>query len=768
MSRIADVLKKAGDGQAGASHAEGSPEAAADGAGCPGNSVPWELEDGRSTPRVRRDASGEQGLVRRAEGYVSPIPRAGGVLGRNPMPPPSVPPLRQYLDVLRRRWRTALLILLVVVGGVGAGAALQEPVYRASGLLEIRRESTSAVPVDTLFSTERVTSDDLETQYGILKSATLAQRVIEQLGRDGVGRRTEASAASQVGGFRKSLVVNPLRGSRLVEVAYLSGDPQLAARTVNSVFDNYLQLRMEEAQRTAQWLENQLRDAQERLEESDRRLQAYIRQHGLQVIETGKGEAAELANERLQALHEALATAQAERMDRQSAGEAARRAGARGGLDSPVAQNLTMRLADLRREHAKLSSAFHEEYPSVKALNQQIAELERALAEESRSVVARTEREYQAALRKEALLRRALEEQNAAVQDLGRRSAGSAGYEALRRELVTNQEQFAILNQKLKEISVSAALKAQSVGVVDRARPPSRPSGTPLPVTLALALVVGVVVAAGGALLRDHFDTSVRTAADVEAFLGVPALGAIPAVRVDPLPPGAADLRSWRRIDDRPGPQTPLAEAFATLRNAVLLHDGAADSRVLLITSAQSEEGKTTVSVNLALSLARLEYRVLLVDANMRFPCIRRALGLPDGPGLVDYLDARVDWRAAVQAGVQPNLDVLGGGEPEKSPADLLSRPLMGSLLDTAAREYDFVVIDSPAVLTHPADVHSLAAVADNVLFTVRHGWTPREVVALALSRLDRVSGVVLNRSVSPEFGPRPEERQRRISALAS
>ena len=768
MSRISDVLKRADAEQARASSAHEAEEAVA-GADPAGraDAVPWDIEDGKDSHR----AGHEGGLVARAAARRSApvLHAAGGVLARDAVPPPpEPPPLRRYAEVMQRRWRTSLLILLVVVGGVGAGAMLQEPVYRASGLLEIRRESTAAVPVGSLFSTEKVTSDDLETQYGILKSATLAQRVLEQQGRDRGGATDEAAAAARVGRFRDALVVNPLRGSRLVEVAYVSRDPQLSARTVNSVFDNYLQLRMEEAQRTAQWLEEQLRDAQSRLEESDRRLQTYIRQHGLQVIETGKGEAAQLANDRLQSLHDALAAAQTERMDRQSTGEAARRAGALGGLDSPVAQNLTMRLADLRREHARLSSVFHEEYPSVKALNDQIAELERALGEESRSVVARTERDYQAALRKEALLRKALDEQNSAVQDLGRQSQGSAGYEALRRELVTNQEQF-------------AGTEREAEGD-ERLR---RPQGAERRRGGSSQAPVEPRRDAAAADARPHDDRRPRGGRGRRAPAGAlrhqrahrfgrRGLSGRAGARRHPRGArGAAAAwrrggRSWSRIDDRGSLQSPLAEAFATLRNAVLLHDGAAASRVLLITSAQSEEGKTTVSVNLALSLARLEYRVLLVDGNMRYPCIRRALGLPDGPGLVDCLDARADWRAAVHRGVQPNLDVLGGGEPETSPADLLSRPLLGDLLDAAAREYDFVVIDSPAVLTHPADVHSLAAVADNVLFTVRHGWTPREVAALALSRLDRVSGVILNRSVSPEFGPRPQEHPRRISASAS
>jgi len=694
-------------------------------------------------------------------------------------PPPEPSPLVHYWGIVRGRWRAGVLLLLVVVAGVAAGAWFQTPVYRASGLLEIRRESAAAVPVDSLFTSEKVGSDDLETQYGILKSQALAERVVSAValyranrgrpegsapaagnanastvvtqGAPDSGKQAIRPSQAAIEKFRQGLVVNPQKGSRLVEVAFIASSPRLAAYTVNSVFDNYLQLRMEEADRSARWLEQQLHTAQRRLEESERQLQAYITRHGLHVVETGKGETAELANRRLQALHSALAEAQAERIERQSASAESSLPAAARDQDSPVVQNLSVRLADLRREHAKLSSTFKEDYPAVKTVNDQIAQLERTLAEESQLVVTRGQREYRAALRKEALLRKALDEQNSIVQALAPGGEEHSGYQALKRELVTNQEQFTLLNQKLKEISISAALKAANVGIVDRARPSLQTYGTPLPVTLVLATLVGLIVAVGGMLLLDHLDTSVRTAADVQTYLGVRPLGAIPAVGADATPPGSAGLlvgpRHRRpRIDGRGELQSPLGEAFATLRNAMLLQAGRADSRVLLVTSAQSEEGKTTVSINLALSLARLKYRVLLVDANMRYPCVQRALGLPDRPGLVEYLSKGNDWRTLVHRQVEANLDVLGGDEPQTSPADLLSLPWMGQLLDAASRDYDFVIVDSPAMLSHPADVHSLAAVVDNVLFTIRQGFTPREAVSLALSQLDRVSGVVLNR----------------------
>ena len=548
-------------------------------------------------------------------------------------------------------------------------------------------------------------------------------------------------------GVRKALIVNPQRGSRLVEVGFDSPDPKVAAAVVNEVVDAYLELRMEEAKRSADWLQRQLTGAQTRLVEAERRLQTYVRVHGLEVLETGKGEAAELVNGRLQALHQSLTQAQADRIQKQSAEEQAVRQASARDLDSPVVQNLTVRLTDLRREHAKLASVFHEEYPSVKAVQSQIAELEQAIDREIGLVVSRGQREYRAAARREALIRQALNEENARVQGLAKSGDATEGYESLKRDVVTNQGQVSVLNQKLKEVSISAALKAANVGVVDRADPPTAPYGTPLTISVGLAMVVGLVLAVGGAFLQEHFDTSMRTVEDVDVYLGVPTLAAIPAAGSEVRLLGRVESHGdWRRIGQQAPRQSPLGEAFAALRTAVLLRDDGAATRSLLITSAQPEEGKTTISINLALSLARLNHRVLLVDANMRSPSVNQALGLPASPGLVDYLTTDTDWRACVHEQARANLDVLVGGRPDASPADLLSLPRMRSLVTDASRDYAFVVIDSPALLTHPADVQSLARLTDTVLLAVRQGATPREVVASAISQLDHVSGVVLNR----------------------
>jgi polysaccharide biosynthesis transport protein len=764
MSQISRALQKAANANADAEGAARDAEA-----GAPAN--PWgiglDADPSVPPPRGRGAAGGPPWprvphTRRLASGHteIEPVAARDIAPGRPPLPitiagspggPSGEPTLARYWDVLVRRWKSGLAILLVVVGGVTAGAALQTPVYRAVALLEIRRESAGALPVEALFSSEKMPVDELETQYGVLKSRTLTERVYADVSHYASGPGAPPSAETPrrvdqeaIDALRRDIVINPQRGSRLVGIEYVSPNPQLAAYTVNSMLDNYLLLRMDESKRSADWLEQQIAESQRRLERSQQQIQSYVRQHRLEGIETGKGETAELANERLKALRAELAKAESDRIERQSTGEQVR--GTSGGGESSVSQQLVVRLADLRREHAKLASSFQKDYPPLKALSDQIAEVERSLAEESQQIVTRGQQQYQAALRKEALLRQAFEAQNTIVRALSDDSATTPGYETLRRELVTSQQQFAVLSEKLRDVRVSAALKAANVGIVDRASVPVDPDGIPLPLTVVLAALVGLVVAVGGVFLREHFDTSMRTFRDVESQLGVRALATIPAVGPRALlADRSRHRRHWRRLDDSGDQRSPLADAFAALRNAVLVQEADVASRVLLVTSAQSAEGKTTVAVNLALSLARLHCRVLLIDANMRFPCIQRALNLPDRAGLVDHLCSRIAWRHALHPAVRPNLDVLAGSEPQVSPADLLSLPAMGALLDEAAGEYDFVVLDAPAVLPHLADVRALSAVVDSVLFTVRHGTTPREAVTLALSRLDRVAGVVLN-----------------------
>lgn len=681
---------------------------------------------------------------------------------------------RTVWTALRRQWRLALGIFTIVVLAVTAGTLLRPVNYRATGLLEIRPENAEAVPVSTLFGPQRMATDSLATQIGILQSVTLAERVV----REGLIDSSESWTAflnpmrwikgapaddiqKKVQNFQEHLTIAPQEGSRLVRISFDASDPQRAAAVVNSVLKNYLALRLEDTNRTTEWLTKQREDVRAKLDTSQKALQAYVRQHGLQVLETGQGETENLVNDRLKQLHAQLIDAQAARYAQQSAYEQVRRqAGGDGGsVSTKVTDDLNVRLADLEREAAGLSATFKDDYPRLQEVRKQIRAIQAAIQQETQAQITRAQRDYQASMRREALLEAALERQQETAQAL---ESSSAGYASLKREVTTNQQLYEALDQKLKEVSITGALKATNAGVLDPAQPPREPYQSPLTLNLALGIILGLIGGVGGALIRNSSDNRVHRVEDVDGVLGVRALAVIPNI---PMVRSARSIgtgsragesvvwsggssknqRRWFQIGRGHQHRSVLADAFAALRSAVIFNQDSTKVRSLLVTSPGVGDGKTTVSVNLALSLARLGNRVLLIDADMRHPSVHEALGIVVDSGLASYLAGQGEWWTGIQNEVFPNLAVLPAGMDAAEPADLLANARMRVLMAEATKSYDYVVIDSPPLLPHLADPRILSEIADGVLLTVRGGSTQRDVALRAVSQLNRVLGIVVN-----------------------
>ena len=686
---------------------------------------------------------------------------------------------RTVWTALRRQWRLAFAIFTIIVLAVTAGTLLRPVNYRATGLLEIRPENAEAVPVSTLFGPQRMANDSLATQIGILQSVTLAERVVAEGYLDERGESWTArlnplrllrgapvdDLQRKVQVLQEHLTIAPQEGSRLVRISFDASDPKVAAAVVNSVLKNYLRLRIEETDRSSVWLSTQREEARSKLDTSQRKLQTYVRQHGLQVLETGQGETENLVNDRLKQLHAQLIDAQAQRYAQQSAYEQVSKQAARsssGGVASRVTEDLSVRLADLQREAAGLSATFHEDYPRLQEVRKQIRAIETALAEETQAQVTRSQREYQSALRKESLIESALDRQQQTAQAL---EGSSAGYAALKREVTTDQQLYEALDQKLKEVSISGALKATNAGVLDYAKPPREPYQSPLTLNLALGIVLGLIGGVGGALMKNSGDNRVHRVEDVDGVLGVRAVAVIPNIPMGRVTrnlarpssrrgesviwsgatPKQGHHRTWFQIGRGHEHRSVLADAFAALRSAVVLNQDSSKVRSLLITSPGVGDGKTTVSVNLALSLARLGNRVLLVDADLRHPSVHEALGMRVDGGLAKYLAGHGEWWTGVQGDVFPNLAVMPAGIDHAEPADLLAGPRMRHFMEEASKAYDYIVIDSPPLLPHLADPRILAELADGVLLTVRGGSTQRDVALRAVSQLNRVLGIVVN-----------------------
>ncbi len=725
----------------------------------------------------------------------------------------AVPDLLEYWRVIQKRYPTVLVVLLVVLM-IGLFATFRgKPVYEARALIEIQKENPDVPTLQELFQIEGVSDAYIETQNRILKSENLARRVITQLGLEKLPEFTRRSGSWQIArekpvpepiqagfgmglaadkavpeevlkNFEERLTVEPVKRSRLIEVTFESNDPNTAAQVVNTLTSAYidanLEARWQAAQKASDWLSQQLLGMKAKLEKSEDELQKYGRGNGLLFLETEKGTSENIVVQRLRELQQELTKAQADRYAKESLYrllEEKNYAELPGVFDNRLIQELTARLADLQREQSRLSANFNPNYPRVKELQSQIDESQAMLEAERTRAAGGIANDYKAAVSHEEMLQKAFTEQERQANDI---AGKSVQYNILKREADTNKQLYVGLLEKLKETGVSSSLKATNIRVVDPAYPPTKFARPRILLDLSITLIVGMCLGIAAAFLQEHLDNTLKSSEDIERFLQIPSLGAVPAMELSANPRrlhgfqnngavleagksnrtnghngsngnngsknGTRLAPPWNRIEVQDGgghPHGALAEAFHGLRTSVLLSTAKRPPATLLVTSAQQGEGKTTVVANLAASLAQLGDSVLLIDADLRRPSLQKFFQVSRSTGLVNYLTGDSDWRSLVWQAAPIGVSVLFCGPVPPNPADLLSSEYMRSLIREASKEYKFVVLDSPPLL-NLSDSRILATLVDGVILVVGGGTTPRELVQRAyLSAVDAGSHVI-------------------------
>ena len=712
------------------------------------------------------------------------------------------PDLLAWWRVIRKRRWTALTAFSVLFVSVLAGSIEEKPVYRAKALIEIDKENPSVANPQELFQLDEVSDAYLETQYKVLASDDLAERVIQQLGLD---RQAEflpparawpwsASAAAAppisppIGSgavpdlsvretvltrFQDRLDIRPIRRSHAVELRFDSQDPELAARAVNSVAENYIQKNLEArwdaTQKASEWLSLQLKDLKAKLERSQDDMQKYAAANGLLYLETNKGDAESIVNQSVREVQQELTKAEADRFEKESIFRLVQ-SGDYGSLpgvfDNKLLQDLTVRLADLQRQNAQLAATFTEDYPKVKETQGQIAEIQSSLERERWRAAQKISNDYFAALRREKLVRQAFAKKQAEANQIAEKSVQ---YGILSREVDTNKGLYEGLLERLKEAGVSAGLKASNIRIVDPGTVPYKPIAPNYPVNLGLAAFLGLGLGVSMAFLKEHLDQTIRYSEDVFHFLGVPVLGFIPTfgalngrkykgiARADQELifglAGSRTVEGGALIEDHPRHDlgihkgSAFSEAFRELRTSVILSASGRFANSILVTSAQPAEGKTTVAVNLAFSLAQLGKPVLLVDADMRRPSIQKYFP-QTGSELSRYLAGQGAWQQMVFPTPISRLHVLHCGPIPENPSELLSSDRMRALIQESMATYRFVILDSPPLLNR-ADSRILGSMVGATILVVKGGQTPRQVVQYAESQARSVGtnliGVVLN-----------------------
>lgn len=719
--------------------------------------------------------------------------------------------LLQYWGVLRRR-RGAVVLFAAL--GVVAGVLLslpQTPIYRAEAKLEIQggSENVSSLGEINASPAGRYLSEfEIATQVEMLESRVLLEKVIDKLelekrgefaappGRLALWRQAAGlPAADQLAPRERALEaaaerfeVSSSRRSRIVTVTAEWPDPQLSAKFANTLAETYiehnLQTRWDSTQRTSLWLTRQLEQLRAKLEKASENLQTYAAASGLLYT----SEKDNVAEAKLQQLQSALSGAQAGRIDKQSSYELAKNSPPETlpeVLDNPSLRNYQQQLTDLLRQQAELAATYTAEHSKVKRVSAQIEQIEAAIERERGRALERIHNEYQTALRRESLLAADYRRQSAFVSEQGQKAIQ---YNILKGEVETTRQLYDSLLQKVKEAGVASAISASNLRLVDPAQPPRRPYRPRHLVNAAVGLLLGLFGGVLFVLVGEQIDRTIKQPGDSMLYMSLPELGIIPnlkgaeAVRLERpaklgrLGPGtltepgmgvsapelernasegpqAIELVAWR---DKP---SLCAESFrATLTSILFAGGNGRRPRVLVVTSPNPGEGKTTVISNLAVSLAEINRRVLLIDADLRRPRVHQVFGMPNRFGLTDLLSSvepieQIPLKASsLESGV-PGLYVLPSGSRTYNISSLLHSPRMGELLERALRVFDTVLIDTPPV-KQIADARVLGRLSDGVVLVLRAGQTTRGTARAAADRFAedgiRVLGTVLN-SWDPE-----------------
>jgi len=693
--------------------------------------------------------------------------------------------LLDHIMILRKHMWLVLSFLLAVVTVVTIGTYRIKPEYDATARIEIDRENSDILPFNSNGRNGSSDAyDDLETyidtESKVLTSQTLALQTIKSLNLDrdprfgGQPKNPSAIEVAAVkddavqfappalGPFLGGLKVARVPNSRLLDVTFSATDPKLATQIVNAHINNFIEQNWRShyaaATQASTWLSGQLDELKAKVEESEDARINYERTNQIWTID----EKGNVTDQKLATLNQELTAAQSDRISKEAVFQLVQS----GNYDaipavreSPVIQDILKRQSDLSSQYTEALNQYGPRFPKVVRLQEQLKDLDQLTSNEKKNIANQVEADYRGARQRELLLSQALDQQKTESSAMADKMVQ---YNILQRDADANKQLYDGLLQKLKEAGISAGLRSSNIRVVDPAFVPGIPARPDKRRNISLAILVGLVGGIALALLREYMDSTVKNPDDIEVLSGLPALAVVPSLgslagrghsRMAKFLKAPAPNGDESRVElvSHLQPKSQMSEAFRSLRTSLLLSQADHPPQVILLTSSLPKEGKTTAAVNLAVTLAQLGDKTLLIDGDLRKPGVSRALKMADGRhvGLSSYLAgvSTLDL-VIVPHPTIPNMDVIPTGPVPPNPADLLSSHRLSEMVSQLRSRYKFIVIDSPPIMA-ATDGLILSVTADGVLMVVRSGETPKHAFARTCDLLRSVKcsvlGVVLN-----------------------
>lgn len=697
-----------------------------------------------------------------------------------PLPAGSaVEPITQRSGGLREIWAAAYRARWWIVG-IFAGcialaiiaALLSTRLYQATASVEVRQEAEKVLgtEADREGPASRLDSERfMQTQLDIIRSRGVAEAVAE---RQGLFRgnafldamrvevdpdkvpfgMTPRDAHRQVvlDTLARNMGVRYTGTTRIALISFTSPDPRLSARIANAIADAYIRSNLARKAGSSvyalDFLRDQLREAQVRLERSEQAVVDYARR--TRIVDAGNAAGNTTASEgsrpqslitaQLVQLNQSYSTAVAERIE---AEQKWRQISGLAPLSTPdvlansAIQQLIDRRAQIEAEYRQQLTTRRDDYPTVVAARAQVVELDRQIGTLAGNIRAGIRNAYQIAQARErqlsgeidALKSGTLAEQNQGIE-----------LSILRREADTNRQQYEALLRRFNALNAESGVQTNNLAVVDRASIPDRTSWPKLPLNLALALILGMLLSALVVFLREQLFSRVRTPDEVTAATGLSLLGVVPT--------------SDTPNEDLADPKSFQSDAYSSVRTSLSLLSANGLPRTIMFTSTQQGEGKSTACRALALSLARLGRRVILVDVDLRRPNLHRLFEQPNKAGFSNLVTGQISLGDSIRSTPEPNVDLIVAGDIPPNPTELMDSPRVRALFAELSERYDAVLVDSAPVLGL-ADAVILSSEVETTIYVVESGRNAPRMMQTSLSRLTQGGGNIAG-AVLLKFDP--------------
>jgi polysaccharide biosynthesis transport protein len=655
------------------------------------------------------------------------------------------------------------LVLVCTALGIAAGYienARTPNEYRSTANIEITQDTADQFRMDTGggYDSGYIDVNKLDTEIAILKSSTLAMKTIMSLhlyqNKDflplGSNHVWDLSKIQDrhalIGIFEGGLAAERYGHTNILNLSFTARNPELAAIICNTLIDNYVQHNFSDnydaTQEVSVWLGQQLGDLKNRLERSQEHMLTVQRDIGL----VGLDQTQSIVLSRLVDIGHDLTTAESQRLVAQAKLITLQSAPAdvlATLSGDPVLMGLKERLTNLQAEDANLSAKYGAKNPRLLEVRAERAQVEESMKVEQATVIARAQQEVNAAKEnQDALQQRMDQEKNNAYKG----NSKAVEYSLARREYEANRALYDGLQQRLQEAGIIAGLHSTNIRRIDPADAPDFPSSPRRSANLTIGLLCGLGLGLLLSFLVEALDTNIKTIYDIEERLGLPMLGVVPQVDSKLLSPETFVRDATSSI---PGAWSRLAESYRSLRTTILLSRAGTPPQVILISSAKPSEGKTSITTLEAIVFALNGARVLLLDSDLRRPSVHLRFRIANKVGLTSVLTGKTPLKdAVVPVPSVPSLHILPAGPIAPMPAELLGSLQMQRLIEGLRADYDFILIDTPPVLT-VTDAAVLVSLSDGVVLVLRYGQASRNVVARASEILLRsgahLLGVVLN-----------------------